>query len=344
MGKKKYVDLFSRVVKDLPPRTREVLAQRFGIDPDSSQTLSAIGERYGLTRERIRQIVAGGVRDVRDATKNDTTVYGDLEAVVQSRGNIVPEDDLLTATAGDDPAERGAVRFFLAAAERLNHLKRKDVVKAVVHVEFDEAQWERVKDVVKAILSDVKEPLAHEILHKQYVKHPQADAAVDEETLHHYLQPVHDIQKNPFGRWGLAHWGDVRPRGIREKIYLVLKESGKPMHFRDIAKAIDAHGLNRRPGTTTNVQTVHNELIKDKRFVLVGRGLYGLDEWGYAPGTVRDVIAQVMHDHGGGPMTVEEVVHAVMKRRTVRKMTILVNLNQHFKKVARGVYMLPDGA
>ncbi len=253
------------------------------------------------------------------------------------------EEDLVEMIAHDDASERGAVRFFLETAERINYLKRKDVLKTVVHVEFDEKQWERVRDVVKAILADVKEPLAHDILHEQYIRHRDAVADIDKDTLHHYLQPVVDIRKNPFGRWGMVHWHDVTPRGIREKIYLVLKENGEPMHFKKIAERIDMYKLNKRPGVKTNVQTVHNELIKDHRFILVGRGLYGLDEWGYTSGTVRDVITTILKAHGGGPMHTDEIVRDVLKVRDVRRMTIVVNLNQFFKKVSRGVYTLPDG-
>ncbi len=339
-----YSDFFEQVVSDLPKRSQDVLRRRFGIDPSEPQTLDSIGKKYGLTRERIRQIVESGVADVKVTTSQDIAekIYAPLEREIQKRGNIMLEEELVETVAHDNASERGAVRFFLETAERINYLKRRDVLKAVVHVEFDEKQWERVRDVVKAILADVKEPLAHDILHEQYKKHRDAVAGIDEDTLHHYLQPVVDVQKNPFGRWGMAHWRDVTPRGIREKIYLVLKEYGEPMHFKKIAERIDAYKLNKRPGVKTNVQTVHNELIKDHRFILVGRGLYGLDEWGYTPGTVRDVITTVLKAHGGGPMRTDEIVQEVLNVRDVRRMTIIVNLNQFFKKVSRGVYALPD--
>ncbi len=339
-----YSSFFEQVVSDLPERSREVLRRRFGLRPDSPQTLDSIGKQYGLTRERIRQIVDSSVASIKKTTPKNVAkkIYAPLEEEVQKRGNIMLEDELIDTMAPEGITEKGAVRFFLEAAENVNRLKRKDVLKSVVHVEFDERQWERVKDVVKAILSDVREPLAHDILHEQYKKYSKDAPEIDEELLHHYLQPVADVQKNPFGRWGMAHWRDVTPRGIREKIYLILKEHGEPLHFRSIAEHIDKYKLNKRPGTKTNVQTVHNELIKDPRFILVGRGLYGLEEWGYMPGTVRDVIASILAKHGGGPMSTEEIVSEVLKVRDVRKMTIIVNLNQFFKKAGRGIYVLPD--
>src|SRR3989338_8041463 len=100
-----------------------------------------------------------------------------------------------------------------------------------------------------------------------------------------------EINKNIFGEVGLVSWPSVKPRGVRDKAYLVVKRDGKPKHFRDIAKLINSTGFSNRKA---NVQTVHNELIKDSRFVLVGRGTYGLTEWGYKAGTVKDVLVDLL--------------------------------------------------
>ncbi len=343
-GKSPYKDLFYQATAVLAERSRDIVRARFGIDSSSSQTLDGIGQVYGLTRERIRQIIDHSVEQVRKSLSNELSeeIYNPLESVLRSRGGIVSEDVLVAKHSGGDDAEAGAIRFFLEVATNINRLKRKDVGRTVVHVEFDEEQWERVKDVVHAILTDKREPLAHEVLHEQYAKHADADEGVDAKLLVSYLEPVKAIAQNPFGHWGLAHWRDIKPRGVREKIYLVLKEHGKPMHFAQIAADIDRHNLSKRPGTKTNVQTVHNELIKDARFMLVGRGLYALKDWGYAAGTVREVIAQVMRKHGS-PMTTKEIIAAVKKVREVRDMTVVVNLNSFFQKIARGVYAFREG-
>jgi len=86
--------------------------------------------------------------------------------------------------------------------------------------------------------------------------------------------------------------------------------------------------------------TCHNELIKDKRFVLVGRGIYALAEWGYKTGVVKDVIRDLLKKNG--PMKKEDIVEQVMKERYLKKNTILVNLqnNKYFKKNKNGEYTL----
>ena len=68
----------------------------------------------------------------------------------------------------------------------------------------------------------------------------------------------------------------------------------------------------------THPQTVNNELIKDPRFVLIGRGLYALSEWGYEPGTVKDVLVQILKDSGKA-LRKEDVLQLISERRCGRK-------------------------
>jgi hypothetical protein len=104
------------------------------------------------------------------------------------------------------------------------------------------------------------------------------------------------------------------------------------MHFGDVADAI-VDLFSKK----AHVATTHNELMKDPRFVLVGRGLYALAEWGYSPGVVRDVIRDVLKKK---PLTREQVLDEVKKVRYVKDNTILVNLNdsRYFKKSKTGTY------
>jgi RNA polymerase sigma factor (sigma-70 family) len=57
-------DLVS-VLDDLAANERAVLRRRFGLEGDEPETLEAIGRRMGLTRERVRQIEAGGLKKLR---------------------------------------------------------------------------------------------------------------------------------------------------------------------------------------------------------------------------------------------------------------------------------------
>ena len=139
--------------------------------------------------------------------------------------------------------------------------------------------------------------------------------------------------------WGLNKWPSVNPRNIRDKIYVVLKESGQPMHFSEIAKAIKQQKFHRNNVTD---QAIHNELIKDDRFVLIGRGIYALSENGYKKGSITDVITSLLQQNG--PMYRDDIVREVLKTRQVRETTILLNLQSkpQFKRVAKNQYALAD--
>jgi DNA-directed RNA polymerase delta subunit len=131
------------------------------------------------------------------------------------------------------------------------------------------------------------------------------------------------IQKNKFGKWGMAHWMEINPKGTREKIYLILNEVKKPLHFTEIAGLIDKYGLGKRKA---HPQTVHNELIKDSRFVLIGRGTYVIGKWGYSQGTIREVLEDILAK-SDKPMPKEEILEKVFKVRKVKKTTVMINLN-----------------
>jgi len=151
-----------------------------------------------------------------------------------------------------------------------------------------------------------------------------------------WLSMSKTISKNPLGEWGKATSPNIRTRGIKDFAYLVMRRHGSPMHFKEVADSI-----SKIFGKKTHYATCHNELIKDPRFVLVGRGIYALSEWGYKAGIAREVIEDILK-RAGEPMGKEEIIKRVMKERYFKKNTILVNLanSKYFKKNAKGLYAL----
>ncbi len=88
--------------------------------------------------------------------------------------------------------------------------------------------------------------------------------------------------------------------------------------------------------------TVHNELIKDNRFVLVGRGMYALREHGFEPGIARDVIKKILATKG--PLRVDAVVAEVNKQRFFKANTVVINLQNkdYFERLADGKYKVRE--
>ncbi len=98
----------------------------------------------------------------------------------------------------------------------------------------------------------------------------------DNKVLYGLMQAVKNVDRNKFGYWGPSDSQEIKPKTINDKIYLVLKNTGHPMHFTEIAQKINEVKFDKKPA---NPATVHNELILDNRYILTGRGMYGLKNW-----------------------------------------------------------------
>jgi len=329
--------LVKRLLAEVPERAREVLVYRFGLGTSADrETLEAIGERWGITRERVRQIEASGIEAVRNSKsfRESGSSFAELSAYVEGLGAIVPEDTLLKGLAADEKA-KNRFRFLLVVGSEFFRERETDDFYARWHVDHRTADMVHVALTRLYTALDDEEVLSEgEIINKFLDELKGVNAAYQqEEILKRWLSISKTIAANPLAEWGKANAPAIRTKGIRDYAYLVIKQKGEPMHFGDVAKAIvDVFGKK------AHVATTHNELIKDSRFVLVGRGLYALAEWGYQPGVVRDVIREVLKKK---PLTRDEVITEVKKVRYVKDNTILVNLNdsRYFKRQKDGKYI-----
>ncbi len=167
-----------------------------------------------------------------------------------------------------------------------------------------------------------------------------ADVVNENKAIYSIMRAAKKIEQNKFGFWGVSDWREIRPKTINDKIYLILKNSGKPMHFAEVSEMINKINFD---GKKANAATVHNELILDEKYILVGRGLYGLKEWGYQKGAVADVILKIMSE-AGVPMSREEIVNKVLEQRIVKKTTVNLALmnRDKFEIVSDGKYRLKN--
>jgi hypothetical protein len=157
-------------------------------------------------------------------------------------------------------------------------------------------------------------------------------------AIYSILQASKHIEQNKFGYWGKHDWREIRPKTMNDKIYLILSYYNKPMHFIEIAEKINQVNFDKK---RANAATVHNELILDKKYVLVGRGLYSLREWGYKEGTVADIIVDIL-SKANEPMSRDEIVEKVLKQRLVKRATVILALmdKNRFERVEDGKYKL----
>ncbi len=312
-----------KLLAELPERAREVLTLRYGLGKEvRPATLEAIGRRFGITRERVRQIENHALASLRksQAFQEQLPVFKELAEHIDALGALVPEEEFLSLTA-KDTATRNHIHFLLILGHFFERLKED---KEFTHRwSVDSSVTEAVHTALRnlyAQLSDEDLIPEYEMIQKflQEVAHLN-EKYKQEEIVRRWLSLSRRIGRNPLGEWGKAESPNVRAKGMRDYAYLVIKRHGSPMHFREVAAAI-TELFNRR----AHEATCHNELIKDPRFVLVGRGLYALKEWGYIDGVVKDVIANILKKYG--PLTREQVIEYVKRERYVKENTILVNL------------------
>ena len=323
--------LTKKILSPLRDRSLDIVKSRFGLGLDTErQTLESIGEKYGITRERVRQIEQAALNMIKKSEeyKTEKNSFGELKTIVSELGGLVAEDDLLSAVAKDDET-KNHFHFYLVLGD--DFTKHREDDEFVSRWSIDSDLSEQVHSSLKSLYSNLSDS---EIIPESEMVNRFIDELKkinvemrDEEVAKRWLTLSKNVRKNPLGEWGKAGASGVKARGIKDFAYLMMRKHGSPMHFREVAKAV-TNTFNKNCHTAT----CHNELIKDKRFVLVGRGMYALSEWGYKPGVVRDVIKEILKREG--PLTKEEVVDKVLKERYLKKNTILVNLQnpKYFKK------------
>jgi hypothetical protein len=330
-----------KLLSVLPDRARDVLTKRYGLGTDSdTQTLESIGQTYGITRERVRQIENYGITTIQksDAYKECEDAFKELRGVVEDMGGIVTEQELLSALAKDVATQN---HFFFILVIGADFMKHKEDEHFAHRWSVSAGTTESIEGVLKKLHKSVNEddliPESELIEKLEAALAQESISARDHETLRRWLALSRVLGRNPLGEWGVASSSNVRAKGIRDFAYLAVKRHGSPMHFREVAEAIE-----RLFERKAHIATCHNELIKDKRFVLVGRGLYALTEWGYTAGVVKDVLQEILRKHG--PLTRDEIIDKVRKERYVKDNTIVVNLQDTniFKKLPNGAYAIAE--
>lgn len=326
-----------RMLSHLPERAHEVITNRFGLTSDAERkTLEAIGQKYGITRERVRQIENAAITLIRksQAFKDEKAVFEELKKLMHTLGAIVSEQDLLNHLS-KDKLTQNHIHLYLTLGEEFTKHKEDDIFKTRWSVDNDvsEEVHKSLKNLFENLSDDELVPEAELITRFLDEVKGLAEQYKNEEIAKRWLSMSKTISRNPLGEWGKSTSSSIKTRGVKDYAFLMMRKHGSPMHFREVAKAV-ANTFDKKCHTAT----CHNELIKDGRFVLVGRGIYALSEWGYKSGVVRDVIKELLKKNG--PMSKEDIVEQVMKERYLKKNTILVNLqnSKYFKKDKNGLY------
>lgn len=326
----------------LTDKEATVIRRRFALQGQSKQTLEKIGKHFKVTRERIRQIEGIALNKLRRTVR--TTKLNDVndlaKSILRTQGGVMREDDLISRVLRQMPNATDLD----GAVLRLSFSIDTDLSTTGTSGNFqpfwrlDSLAMEDISLIVDSIVKMLKKRRScmseDDIISSVQEMNLFKDRMPSRELIHSCLTIDQRLRQIDEG-WGLTEWRFVRPRSIRDKVEIILRKSGEPLHFMDIANRIRDARFDHKNVT---VQAVHNELIRYPQFVLVGRGLYALREWGYEPGTVADVIESILKEKG--PLSKKEIIAEVGRQRTVKVGTISLNLQKmpYFVRVGRAVY------
>lgn len=319
-------------------REKEIISRRFGLK-GNKETLEQIGEMLSITRERVRQLEkAILIRLQISAEEGHIPELAGAEKILirnlTEMGRVAKISSLADKVYGRvaTPSERTGIYFIATFSKNLTVVEENDKYEAAIGIaEYGDEKTIRnkVDEIVKIIKENKKPMTIDELDNKLNYEHPDHIVAIA--SISKQLATLN-------GLWGLTKWPAVNPKNIRDKIFVILESHKEPMHFSEIAKEIADSNFKRKNVT---IQAIHNELIKDSRFVLIGRGIYALSSWGYKKGTIADIIKSIL-EKSEKPLTREEIVKEVLHVRKVKETTILLNLQNKklFKKVDKNLYTI----
>jgi hypothetical protein len=328
-----------KLLTTLNPRTREIVVNRYGLEKEGRMTLESIGKTYDITRERVRQIENFALASIRKSKeyKEHSFIFDELKNIIKDLGSVISEEHLMKHIS-KDPVIQNHIALYLALHDDFKKHKEDDNYKA--HFTVDDKTANHVRGALDKLYQSIDENdlVTEEDIYNRFMSHLTelvTEYKENKDIIYRYLALSKVIGKNQLSEWGRMTSPHVKARGIKDYAYLIMRRANRPMHFKEVAQEI-----NKTFGKKAHVATCHNELIKDPRFVLVGRGMYGLKDWGHTGGVVRDVITEVLKE-AGRPLPKDEIIKRVLAKRIVKPNTVLVNLQnaKYFRKVA-GEYTL----
>jgi putative ubiquitin-RnfH superfamily antitoxin RatB of RatAB toxin-antitoxin module len=345
LSKSKIVSELNQLLSYLTKKEREVLSKRFGINGNEETTLASIGDKMSLTRERIRQIQVQATKKLQRAVRSSDLLLlnENISDFIESNGGIASEAELVNhidSLFDEDLKEIKNSLLLIAEFDKdLRHEHNK--VDYRPHFRSKKIKFSQIKETsylatkcLKAEKNVVSKSKLYEYIKKNYSEEFDFNS---QETVNSALRLDRRLRDHGES-FSLLAWRHVNPRTLFDKIVYVLNDTNQPMHFREIADSMVDKKLRKQ---NSSIQAIHNELIGNSMFVLIGRGTYALKDWGYEEGTVSEVIESILSEEG--PLSLNDLTQKVLQRRKVKEVTVQVNLNTKkdiFKKNTDGQYEL----
>ena len=337
-------DIVNNLLVVLSQKEKHIIENRFSLNGRSKATLEKIGKEFNVTRERIRQIEKNALRKLqRNVGNTDLALLNEFARLILDRSDGLCEEnkmvnEILKMSKHPDGVDTSSAKLSISldkGVEKINNTIHFRPYSRTAGISHDMIR--RVCDRAYSLLKKRNDVFEMDKFLKAVKEKFVKDLIVTTRFIHSALELDRRIKIVSKGV-GLSVWRHINPRTLRDKIYFILRHDGKPMHYVDISNKIAGSSFDKK---VVNVQAVHNELIRYVQFILIGRGIYALSEWGYSSGTVADVITDILNE-AKKPLSRDEIVSGVLQRRQVKKITILLNLKNkpQFERVGRDKYKL----
>ncbi len=345
LSKEKIKQELDQLLSYLTKKEKEVVIKRYGINGEEITTLAAIGDKMSLTRERIRQIQVQAIKKLQRAVKSSDILLlnEQISDFIEASGGIVNEEDLFKYVDEIFPDDLSSIKNEILLITEFDKDIRHEHNKVDFrpHFRSKKIKFRQIKETsylaIKALKAEKNVISKDELCQHIQDKYSDTYDLNDNQTIIASLKLDRRLRDHG-DCFSLLAWRHVNPRTLFDKIVFVLNEKNKPMHFRDIADAMVQKSLRKK---NSSIQAIHNELIGNSMFVLIGRGTYALKDWGYKEGTVSEVIESILAEEG--PLSLNDLTEKVLQRRKVKEVTVQVNLNSKkeiFKKNSDGHYEL----
>ena len=331
-----YPQICNNLLNGLDSRSQEIIKRRFGLGQERREPLQAIGKDHNITRERVRQIENHALSNIKEKKNVIRPVSDLLYNEFQKRAGVAREESILSELGGDQ--YKNHVFFLLTIGDPFYRFKETD--RFYTFWTINKVMLDLIQKIERNILQQLS--LAKHLVALNEIKLPSnLKREVSSTKLPYFIEISKSILRSPDGYYGLSQWPELNPKGIRDKIYVILKKKKSPMHFKELADEVNNFSLSLGETKVVSYQSVHNELIRDERFILIGRGIYALRNLGYKPGPAKELIAEILKE-AKKPLSREDIIERVKKISLIKESTIVSNLNNKelFTKNKEGKYFL----
>lgn len=314
----KELDKLWKILPDRKKEKREqdVLFCRLGVK-EAKESLQAIGNRYHITRERVRQIQNQGVKGLRKAAKHNPKIFKQIAKKVKEMGGILTLPtayELFLESKDNNETTKKLLHLFLIANPYLNYFKATSTTFPFVTYKINQKQFKKLAQKINDYFKNKKEGEQIEIVAKNLKI---------SNTILHEIALAHKSLGLKDNNIGLQTFANINLKTTENKIDYIFNKYEKPLHFSVIAQLIKKEKLEKKIPTTP---TIHNELIKHRdKYVLIGRGTYALAKWGYTAGTIKQ-IAQNIIKNSKKKLTKDELIKEILKQRQVKRNTVILNI------------------